>query len=1042
MKQGKLIRRAVSAALAGCMMFTLSAPALAESTDALMQLNISGNRAVSVLDAENVAEEIKINNNVIDPADYENIVVTPGNYTFHYDPVQKILTSTNTTKTINTITIEVPDDVDVVLDGKENIAVHNLTINRAHDVTISSDNYSAIGRRAVITCTGKVTINAPEGTYAIGYTSNADGTLIIHRANEVEIDASGSSRVLSGYGKADITCDGPVTIHGEKDGGSVLANAGNFTYHRTDGADYVYFTSEDGEEGAIDAGVTPIEANARYSYLRIEEKQDAHLKVNNGTATAGDTTSGELDSFKGQKVTVVSKVQETDDRKFDGWELTNAPAGFTISDEKLAQREFSFIMPAGDMELTAHHSNRLEVSGGTATVNGNSVDFARPGAAVTVTAGSPEDYQFDHWEVSGGNIGKTEEELKVSPLSFTMPDAAVKLNAVYKAAVKVSNGTAQTDNTTGETVYALEGASVTVTGHDSNASSSKLVGWKLKKGSLTAIIDADGNSLNVTVDAEDNYLLDASGAKIKNETFTFIMSDKPVELSAVYSIPAIAMSLPVIVEGGTINGTQDSFARVKAGEKVTIKADAPAENMQFHHWKVEEGTSADFGVTVGTLGSDTEQGTEEIAFIMPRGAVRLTAHHSNKLEVSGGTAKVNGNSNADFARPGAAVTVTADSPEDYQFDHWEVSGGNIGKTEEELKVSPLSFTMPDAAVKLNAVYKAAVKVSNGTAQTDNTTGETVYALEGASVTVTGHDSNASSSKLVGWKLKKGSLTAIIDADGNSLNVTVDAEDNYLLDASGAKIKNETFTFIMSDKPVELSAVYSIPAIAMSLPVIVEGGTINGTQDSFARVKAGEKVTIKADAPAENMQFHHWKVEEGTSADFSVTIGTLGSDTEQGTEEIAFIMPRGAVRLTAQWSATPATRPDPDQPLDEDFGVDTPQPKPEPEEPEAPAESAAGAIAAVAIGGAAVWGGYEITTRAILKNLLPADAAIPKTQGQLAELLWQNAGCPQPTVAQATDAAAAARWCVEQGYLEEDFAPEKYVPKYKVIRILKQAKSAT
>ena len=770
MKQGKLIRRAVSAALAGCMMFTLSAPALAESTDALMQLNISGNRAVSVLDAENVAEEIKINNNVIDPADYENIVVTPGNYTFHYDPVQKILTSTNTTKTINTITIEVPDDVDVVLDGKENIAVHNLTINRAHDVTISSDNYSAIGRRAVITCTGKVTINAPEGTYAIGYTSNADGTLIIHRANEVEIDASGSSRVLSGYGKADITCDGPVTIHGEKDGGSVLANAGNFTYHRTVGADYVYFTSEDGEEGAIDAGVTPIEANARYSYLRIEEKQDAHLKVNNGTATAGDTTSGELDSFNGQKVTVTAQIDETDERKFDGWEVVNAPAGFTISAEKLAQKEFSFIMPTGNVELTAHHSN--------------------------------------------------------------------------------------------------------------------------------------------------------------------------------------------------------------------------------------------------------------------------------KLEVSGGTAKVNGNSNADFARPGAAVTVTAGSPEDYQFDHWEVSGGNIGKTEEELKVSPLSFTMPDAAVKLTAVYKAAVKVSNGTAQTDNTTGETVYALEGASVTVTGHDSNASFSKLVGWKLKKGSLTAIIDADGNSLNVTVDAENNYLLDASGAKIKNETFMFTMSDKPVELSAVYSIPAIAMSLPVIVEGGTINGTQDSFVRVKAGEKVTIKADAPAENMQFHHWKVEEGTSADFGVTVGTLGSDMEQGTEEIAFIMPRGAVRLTAQWSATPATRPDPDQPLDEDFGVDTPQPKPEPEEPEAPAESAAGAIAAVAIGGAAVWGGYEITTRAILKNLLPADAAIPKTQGQLAELLWQNAGCPQPTVAQATDAAAAARWCVEQGYLEEDFAPEKYVPKYKVIRILKQAKSAT
>lgn len=658
----------------------------------------------------------------------------------------------------------------IELNGGAYSPLATIYINDADNVTISSDNYSAIGNKAEIDCTGKVTINASGnfGTYAIGARSQADeGTLIIRNASAVEINAPQYNQVIGGRkGIADITCNGPVTIRGNAESGNRIAK--NFTYQRTDGADYVYYTSEDAETEAIDGSITPIPSDAPYSYLHIEEKTFSAITVNNGIAKAGG--SEVQMAFNGQKVTVTAQIDETDERKFDGWEVVNAPAGFTISAEKLAQKEFSFIMPTGNVELTAHHSN--------------------------------------------------------------------------------------------------------------------------------------------------------------------------------------------------------------------------------------------------------------------------------KLEVSGGTAKVNGNSNADFARPGAAVTVTAGSPEDYQFDHWEVSGGNIGKTEEELKVSPLSFTMPDAAVKLTAVYKAAVKVSNGTAQTDNTTGETVYALEGASVTVTGHDSNASFSKLVGWKLKKGSLTAIIDADGNSLNVTVDAENNYLLDASGAKIKNETFTFTMSDKPVELSAVYSIPAIAMSLPVIVEGGTINCTQDSFVRVKAGEKVTIKADAPAENMQFHHWKVEEGTSADFGVTVGTLGSDTEQGTEEIAFIMPRGAVRLTAQWSATPATRPDPDQPLDEDFGVDTPQPKPEPEEPEAPAESAAGAIAAVAIGGAAVWGGYEITTRAILKNLLPADAAIPKTQGQLAELLWQNAGCPQPTIAQATDAAAAARWCVEQGYLEEDFAPEKYVPKYKVIRILKQAKSAT
>ena len=765
MKQGKLIRRAVSAALAGCMMFTLSAPALAESTDALMQLSISGNRAASVLDAENGAEEIKINNEVINPADYDNIVIN-NKYTFHYDPVQKILTSTSTI-TINAITIEVPNDVDVVLDGKENIAVNNLTIKGAHDVMISSDNDPAIGHKAKITCTGKVTIDAPGANFAIGATnsSTSDGTLTISGASEVEINAPNSSRILGGfYSKADITCDGPVTIRGNADGGSTLAKS--FTYN---GADYVYFTSEDEEEGAIDASVTPLVQDGKYTYLRIEEKQDAHLKVHNGTVTVGDTTSKELDSFKGQKVTVASTIEETEDRKFDGWEVTKAPTGFTISDDKLAQKEFSFIMPAGDVELTAHHSNRLEVSYGTATVNGNEVNYARLNAVVRVTAADRR---------------------------------------------------------------------------------------------------ADG----------------------------------------------------------------------------------------------------------------------------------------------------------------------------YQFDHWEVvSSGDIKKTKDELKANPLTFNMPDAAVKLTAVYRAAVKVSNGTAQVGTESGETVYALEGDTVTVTGHDSNASFSKFVGWKLKKGSLTEITDADDTSLNFKVDAENGYLLDADGEKIKNETIKFTMPGEPVELSAVYSIPAFGLELPVIVEGGTINGTQDSFVRVKAGDKVTIKANMPDdENKQFCYWKVEEGTSEDFGVTVGKLGSETELGTEEITFIMPKGAVRLTAQWSGTPATKPDPDQPLDEDFGVDTPADT---------GSAAGGAIAAVAVGGAAIWGGYEIATRVILNDLLPEGAAIPANRGQLALLVWNTAGRPEPAGAPAfadvadPDMAKAAQWCTEQGIMDakgDCFEPEGWTPKFKVIEVWNKA----
>ena len=764
MKQGKLIRRAVSAALAGCMMFTLSAPALAESTDALMQLSISGNRAASVLDAEN-GYGITVNGKEVTDENKDDILTGSNAGKLKYE--NGALCSDNV-QLSGILRVTAPG-TNIELNGGAYSPLATIYINGADNVTISSDKYSAIGNMADIDCTGKVTINAlgDFGSYAVGARSRADeGTLIIRNASAVEINAPQYDQVIGGWkGIADITCNGPVTIRGNAEGGRQIANS--FAYHRTDGADYVYFTSEDAETEAIEGSVAPIPTDAPYSYLHIEKKTVSAITVTDGIAKAGENKV--TSAFNGQKVTVASTIEETEDRKFDGWELTNAPLGFAISDEKLAEKEFSFIMPTGNVELTAHHSNRLKVSGGTAKVNGNAVDFARPGAAVSVTADdrSADGYQFDHWVVSGGDIDKTGDELKTNPLNIKkMPDAAVKLTAVYRAAVKVSNGTAQTDTENGETVYALKGDTVTVTGHDSNASFSKFVGWKLKKGSLTEITDADDTSLNFKVDA-DKYLLDADGEKIKNETIKFTMPDEPVELSAVYSIPAIGLELPVIVEGGTINGTQDSFVRVRAGEKVTIKANTPDD--------------------------------------------------------------------------------------------------------------------------------------------------------------------------------------------------------------------------------------------------------------------------------ENMQFCYWKVEEGTSEDFGVTVGKLGSETEPGTEDITFIMPQGAVKLTAQWSGTPATKPDPDQPLDEDFGVDTPADT---------GSDAGGAIAAVALGSAAVWGGYEVATRVILNKLLPEGAAIPANRGQLALLVWNNAGRPEPAAQPAfadvadADMAKAAQWCVEQGIMEaktaETFKPEGWMPKFKVIEVWNKA----
>ena len=110
--------------------------------------------------------------------------------------------------------------------------------------------------------------------------------------------------------------------------------------------------------------------------------------------------------------------------------------------------------------------------------------------------------------------------------------------------------------------------------------------------------------------------------------------------------------------------------------------------------------------------------------------------------------------------------------------------------------------------------------------------------------------------------------------------------------------------------------------------------------------------------------------------------------------------------------------------------------------------AGGAIAAVALGGAALWGGYEVVTRVILNELLPEGAAIPANRGQLALLVWNNAGRPEPAAQPAfadvadADMAKAAQWCVEQGIMEaksaDTFKPEGWTPKFNVIETWNKA----
>ena len=111
--------------------------------------------------------------------------------------------------------------------------------------------------------------------------------------------------------------------------------------------------------------------------------------------------------------------------------------------------------------------------------------------------------------------------------------------------------------------------------------------------------------------------------------------------------------------------------------------------------------------------------------------------------------------------------------------------------------------------------------------------------------------------------------------------------------------------------------------------------------------------------------------------------------------------------------------------------------------------ASGVLVSAALAGAAIYGGYEVATRVMLKNLLPEGTAIPATRGELALLLWNAAGRPEagavvtvyPDITDA-DQQAAARWCTEQGLLtarsDGTFAPDGRVPKWRVIEVWNHA----
>ena len=931
MKQGKLIRRAVSAALAGCMMLTFSAPALAESTDALMQLSMTRRSAVSVLDAENgdiVNYGITVTHGKkaipVTSANCDNILGDSSDSTLSYDPAAKKLTSNGTIYGL--LSINAPG-VDVELNGKyfalQDSGLNGiLTIENANDVTVSSQKFAAVQSDVNVTCTGKLTVITNDSSWAaIGR------NLTVHSAASVQIESEGDSAV---GGDVIIECACPATFFKKNQNGRI---AQSITY----AGDYGYYT-DDTADTAIDPNVMPIPVETA-KYVRIAPKMRYNINTAEDAAIKLQGQNTELKTaFAGEEVTVTAAGREN--AEFTDW---TDPNGVLKSDQ-LTAKEVNFTMPDEDVTLIPNYN----------VVQDYGLEVGSENTTPTrVTSKNCKD-------ILGNGV------LSYDPTTQTLKsDGRIK-----RSSLKIN----------------APGKDINLDGKDQIAVAAKLIVEKARN------VKVNSNELAAIMARNDTSTIDCTGE---------------VDISGGFM--AVNGSLNII-NSSKVNIYTNCAAAVNYDATITSKGDVTIESTD---GRAAQNLTINKAEDVTISISDAERAVSEETKITASGTVIL------KNTAEGG--------------PVGTVDFTQADGKKYVYYTSEAEDAKL----IDPRIHPLPDTVESSYLRIEPreTYYS-ITVANGTAQVgDDTTGQITTAFEGETVTVKANaptdEDAAKGVKFHHWKVEEGN-TAFTLTDGKL--------------GSKEEAGTEEISFDMPKGDVKLTAVYSIPASVLRSTVTVEGGTAKSTLGEGSDIPAeiGTEVKITAtpyDAEKyPGMEFVEWEIKypdsfyekfpDGIPENLQLKLDNAKSATT------TFKMPVYPVKLIAHWSASPVAKPNPDEPIDEDFGVEP-----------APMDTTGGAIAAVAVGGAAIWGGYEIATRVILNGLLPEGAAIPANRGQLALLIWTEKGKPepaaQPAFADITDAeqAKAAQWCVEQGAMDakgDCFEPEGWTPKFKVIEVWNKA----
>ena len=231
------------------------------------------------------------------------------------------------------------------------------------------------------------------------------------------------------------------------------------------------------------------------------------------------------------------------------------------------------------------------------------------------------------------------------------------------------------------------------------------------------------------------------------------------------------------------------------------------------------------------------------------------------------------------------------------------------------------------------------------------------------------------------------------------------------------------TFTMPSENVEVTANFaSNPTLNPTLRV---GDHVTATIDgidtsvpSGSAVPVGETVHLTAIAP-DGQHFIGWTVKVGGEEQKADTF--LTTPDENDPTKVTFTMPDKNVEVKATFAEDPIPEPDPVGPSD--------------------TGNIQGAISAVVIGAAAGVIAYEAGT-GIYRVINMPGIPMPSNRIELAELLWEHAGKPEPVsttlysdIEQGdTDAQKAAHWAVEQDLMKDDADNNKFNPYFPVSKL--------